>query len=170
MQINDLKQQLENEINKNKALTIQIQEFDAAYKNILKENQDLMDTNKRLKIELSSIKNIKGNNNINSEEIISLYKKLEELKEKLARYPFELLKDEKLISVIFSVEQNNYSIICKNTETLSRLVEKLYKDHPEYSENENYFISNGGKVDIFKTLDKNNIHDGDIIILNKIEI
>ena len=47
---------------------------------------------------------------------------------------------------------------------------KLYKDHPEYSESENYFISNGRKVDIFKSLDENKIHNGDIIILNKIEI
>ena len=147
--------------------------MDISYKKVLKENENLIETNKRLNLELSTIKKIEGNegnNNLNSEDIISLYKKIEELKEKLARYPFELLKGEELISVIFSFEQNNHSVICKNTEILSSLVVKLYKDHPEYSESENYFISNGRKVDIFKSLDENKIHNGDIIILNKIEI
>ena len=77
-QIKKLKQQLENEINKNKALTIQIKELDISYKKVLKENENLIETNKRLNLELSTIKKIegnKGNNNLNYEDIISLYKK-----------------------------------------------------------------------------------------------
>ena len=160
-QIENLKQQLDNEINKNNNLNNQI--------------RNLMESNKKLSDELSLIKTKKEKNNIelNSEEMITLYKKLEELKEKLSRYPIELLKDEKLISVIFTSgdQKIQHSIICKNTEKLSRVVEKLYNKYPEYSETEsqNYFISNGKRVNMFKSLEENNIHNSDIIILNTID-
>ena len=160
-QIENLKQQLDNEINKNNNLNNQI--------------RNLMESNKKLSDELSLIKTKKEKNNIelNSEEMITLYKKLEELKEKLSRYPIELLKDEKLISVIFTSgdQKIQHSIICKNTEKLSRVVEKLYNKYPEYSktESQNYFISNGKRVNMFKSLEENNIHNSDIIILNTID-
>ena len=108
---------------------------------------------------------------LNSEKIIALYEKIDELKEQLARYPIELLKGEKLISVIFSsVDQKfQHSIICKNTEKFSRLVEELYNYYPEYSKSKYYFNSNGKEVDMLKSLKDNNIHNSDKIILNKIE-
>ena len=160
-QIENLKQQLDNEINKNNNLNNQI--------------RNLMESNKKLSDELSLIKTKKEKNNIelNSEEMITLYKKLEELKEKLSRYPIELLKDEKLISVIFTSGDQNiqHSFICKNTEKLNRVVEKLYNKYPEYSktESQNYFISKGKRVNMFKSLEENNIHNSDIIILNTID-
>ena len=55
-QIKKLKQQLENEINKNKTLTIQIKELDTSYKKVLKENENLIETNKKLNLELPTIK------------------------------------------------------------------------------------------------------------------
>ena len=160
-QIENLKQQLDNEINKNNNLNNQI--------------RNLMESNKKLSDELSLIKTKKEKNNIelNSEEMITLYKKLEELKEKLSRYPIELLKDEKLISVIFTSgdQKIKHSIICKNTEKLSRVVEKLYNKYPEYSktESQNYFMSKGKRVNMLKSLEENNIHNSDIIILNTID-
>jgi hypothetical protein len=107
---------------------------------------------------------------LNSEKIIALYEKIGELKERLARYPIELLKGENLISVIFSSidEKIQHSVICKNTEKLTRLVEELFNYYPEYSESQYYFISNGKKVDMFKSLKDNHIHNSDVIILNKI--
>ena len=174
-EIEKLKKQLDNEINKNNNLNNQIKNLDISYKEILIQNRNLMETNKRLSDELSLIKtkNVKNNIELNSEEMITLYKEVEELKEKLARYPIELLKGEKLISVIFTSEDQKFqhSIICKNTEKLSRLVEKLFNDYPEYSEfsDQYFFISNGKKVNMFKSLDENNIHNSDVIILNKID-
>ena len=172
-QIEKLKQQLDNEINKNNNLNNQITNLDNSYKEILNQNKNLMEKNKRLSDELSLIKTEKEKKN---KELLSekLYKKVEELKEKLARYPIKLLKGEKLISVIFTSgdQKLQHSIISKNTEKLSKLVEQLYNDYPEYleSESQNYFISNGNKVSLFKSLDENNIHNSDVIILNKIDI
>ena len=100
-----------------------------------------MEKNKRLSDELSLIKTEKEKKN---KELWNekLYNKVEELEEKLARYPIKLLKGEKLISVIFTScdEKFQHSIISKNTEKLSKLVEQLYNDYPEYleSESENY--------------------------------
>ena len=108
----------------------------------------------------------------NDSKIIELYAKIDDLKEKLSRYPFELNKDEKMISVIFTSDDQkiHFSVICKNTEKFIRLEEKLYNDYPEYSETNNYFVVNGNRIEKFKTLDENNIRNSDIIILNQINI
>ena len=106
----------------------------------------------------------------NDSKIIDLYARIDDLKEKLSRYPFELKKDEKMISVIFTSDDQkiHFSVICKNTEKFIRLEEKLYNDYPEYSETNNYFVVNGNRIQKFKTLDENNIRNSDIIILNQI--
>ena len=108
----------------------------------------------------------------NDSKIIDLNAKIDDLKEKLSRYPFELKKDEKMISVIFTSDDQaiHFSVICKNTEKFNRLEEKLYNDYPEYSETNNYFVVNGNRIQKFKTLDENNIRNSDIIILNQINI
>ena len=62
------------------------------------------------------------------------------------------------------------SMICKNTEKFSNLEEILYKEHPEYRDLFNYFWVNGKVIDSYKTLKENNIHNSDIIILNKKEL
>ena len=98
-----------------------------------------------------------------------MHKIIEELTEKLNRYPFILEKDEKIISIIItSVDQKiNYSIVCKNTDTLKRLEPELYKEYPEFSETENYFLCKGSIMDKSKKFKDFNIKNGDTIILNK---
>ena len=113
---------------------------------------------------------IKDKDNSNKDIIIKeLNKEIDKLKEKLSRYPFELSKGEKLISVIFTSSDQNmfYSIICKNTQKFTELEEKLYNDYPEYSKSNNYFIINGNRVNKNKSLDENKIRNSDIIILTQ---
>ena len=113
---------------------------------------------------------IKSKDNSNKDIIIKeLNKEIDKLKEKLSRYPFELSKGEKLISVIFTSSDENmfYSIICKNTQKFTELEEKLYNDYPEYSKSNNYFIINGNRVNKTKSLDENKIRNNDIIILTQ---
>ena len=92
-----------------------------------------------------------------------------ELKEIKSRYPVELLKGEKLLSLIFiSMNQEiHYSLICKNTDLFSKLESKLYEEYPNYAESENYFMANEVKINRFKNLDENGIRNNDIIILKK---
>ena len=113
---------------------------------------------------------IKDKDNSNKDIIIKeLSKEIDKLKEKLSRYPFELSKGEKLISVIFTSSDQNmfYSIICKNTQKFNELEEKLYNDYPEYSKSNNYFIINGNRVNKTKSIDENKIRSSDIIILTQ---
>ena len=104
--------------------------------------------------------------------ILEKEKEIKILKEKLSRFPFELNEGEKLMSVIFtSSEQSFYqSIICKNTEKLNNLENRLYDidRYKNYSETENYFMAKGNKLNKSKTLEQNRINESDIIVLNVI--
>ena len=140
---------------------------------------ELIDINELLIKEIKKFNdsiNINENKNISNLDkditIKKLYKDINDLKNKLSLYPFELSKGEKPISVIFSSLDENilYSIICKNTEKFIKLEEKLYKDYPEYSKFDNYFMVNGNRVDKTKTLDENKIRNSDIIIIIKNKI
>ena len=140
---------------------------------------ELIDINELLIKEIKKFNdsiNINENKNISNLDkditIKKLYKEINDLKNKLSLYPFELSKGEKPISVIFSSLDENilYSIICKNTEKFIKLEEKLYKDYPEYSKFDNYFMVNGNRVDKTKTLDENKIRNSDIIIIIKNKI
>ena len=111
----------------------------------------------------------------NQDEIVRLYKKIEgltekidELNEKLKRYPFSLEEGEKIMSIIFtSVNQKlNYSMICKNTDTINNLEGRLYKEYQKLAKANYYFICNGTVLNKFEKLEELKIKSGDIIVLN----
>ena len=168
-----MKKDLQNEINKNKILNEQILKLKKDLNIEIINKNKLNDINNQLKQQIKSligsqnIKENKYNANNDKELIIQLYQKIDELKDKLSRYPFELSKGEKLISVIFtsSDQKIHTSIICKNTEKFIKLEEKLFNDYPEYSESDIFFMVNGHKISKYKTLDENKIKNNDIIIL-----
>ena len=114
--------------------------------------------------------NIQNNSN---DKLINLLSQREEqineLKEKIKRYPFVLEKNERLMAIIFySVDQKvHYPMICKNTDTIHKLEEKLYEEYPNLSERENYFLCKGGLINKFQSFEKMKIKNGDIIILNQ---
>ena len=104
-------------------------------------------------------------NNININSNDSFFKLIKakedlikDLNEKLNRFPFILEKNERLMSVIFSsVNQKvNYSIVCKNTDTIHNLEVKLYQEFPSLYESENYFLCKGQIINKFKTFEENN--------------
>ena len=139
-----------------------------------------MNENNQLKQEITQLQfqlnqnNISSNNQNNSiDYLIKKLKvtddKISELEEKINRYPFILDKNETMISIIFSSvdKKINYSLICKNTDTIHRLEEKLYKEYPNLSETDNYYLYKGKKINKFQSFEKNKIKNGDIIILNQ---
>ena len=139
-----------------------------------KNKNELMEINELLNNEIKKFCDsqniIKDKDNSNKDIIIKeLNKEIDKLKENLSRYPLELSKGEKLISVIFTSSDENifYSIICKNTQKFTELEEKLYNDYPQYSKSNNYFIINGNRVNKTKSLDENKIRNNDIIILTQ---
>ena len=142
------------------------------------ENELIKEINKGKEIELKLLKMSKFEEKIQDKSILeNLIKKdeeIEKLKIKLKRFhPFELSEGEKLISVIIqSVDQNvHISLICKNTDKFNMIENKIYEknDYYKYSELETFYTTNGKKVNKFKSLDENNIHDNDVIIINALD-
>ena len=132
-----------------------------------------------LSSENNNLKNKINNFNMqnNSDEILRLYKKnydlneqIKDLNEKLNRFPFILEKDEKILSIIFtSVSQKiNYSMVCKNTDTIHKLEEELYKEYPELAGANFYFLCKGTVINNkLKKLEELKIKSGDIIVINE---
>ena len=118
-------------------------------------------------MKLKSQNNINNNTN-NDAKMIKLYEKIEELTEKINRYPFILEKNEKMLSIVFiSISQNvNYSMICKNTDSIHKLEEELYKEYPNLAEGDNYFLCKGTVINKFKIFEELNIKNGDAILIN----
>ena len=75
-----------------------------------------------------------------------------------------------MITVIFTSIDNKilYSMICKNKDNFIKLEAELYTAYPEYSNQYNYFLSNGVKIDKYISLEQNNIHNSGVIVLNYI--
>ena len=137
---------------------------------------------KKLEEELKEEKNKNKNNDnenlINSLEnetkdsliklIIKKEKENKELKLKLSRLPFTLESGEKLMTVNFisSEPKLYFSVICKNTDEFFKVEQQLYKSHPELSKNGVNFTLKGEQINRFKTLEKNDIKNNDVICLN----
>ena len=117
-----------------------------------------------------SIKNINIDNKI-IELMESLQNKENEIKELKRNFPYDLKSNEKLMTIIFySLDQKiHYAFICKNTDQFIKLETQLYEVYPEIKNYENYFLSKGNKNNKFNTMEENNIHNSDIIILSSID-
>ena len=165
-----------------KNLKKQINENEERNNNLLKQLKDethnLFNENIILKKELEKLKlneDERNNNQIlkslsdNKNKKDQLYKEINDLKEKLNRYPIILEKNEELISIIFCYEEKNrfYSMICKNTDSINNLEEMLYKEFPEISDNNNSFLFKGKIIDKFQNFDNNKIKNGDLVIIKK---
>ena len=79
--------------------------------------------------------------------------------------------EEKIINIIFiSIDQKiKFPISCKDSIKFYIIEDLLYNRYPEYNEKENYFLVNGKKVNRFKSLQENDIKNGDNILLNTLE-
>ena len=96
--------------------------------------------------------------------ILEKDKEIKELKLKLSR-----LETMMIITFISSDQQLHYSVLCKNTDEFYKIEGLLYKEYPSYTENENYFLVDGQKINKYKTLEQNGIKNNSQIILIKIE-
>ena len=180
-EIERLKRELKEEKDKNKNLENIINELRTKNKNdtqkLKNEIKSYVEKIEKMKNDIQKLSS--ENNNLkdkmkgqytknNSDEIISLYKRIDDLNAKLKRYPFILEEGEKIMSIIFtSVDQNlNYSMICKNTDTINQLELKLYQEYSKLDRAQYYFICNGNVLNKFEKLEKLKIKNGDIIVLN----
>ena len=169
-------------INENELIKLKNEksELDKKLKSSQKSNEELkkinIGLNQNIKYKDDEIKKLnnskKDKDNVIKEKNIiinDLSKEVNDLKEQLKSYPLKLSKGEKLISIIFTSldESIHYSIISKNTEIFHELEKKLYNHYPKYSDSNNYCMKNGNRINKSKSLDENEIKNGDIIILSQ---
>ena len=108
-------------------------------------------------------------NNANFKKVIELIEEMKEkereIKDLKNQFPFELLKGEKLISVIFISEREDIycSLICQNTHNFNEVENLFYDKYPEYKEFKLIFLKNGLETNKYQSLEKNNIYNGSII-------
>jgi molybdopterin converting factor small subunit len=154
-------------------LQIELQEEKNKNNYLSNENIQLKQQIFQLQNNMNNINFSNNQNNYSIDSLIKIVKAKEDLinnlNEKLKRFPFILEKNENLMSVIFSsVNQKvNYSIVCKNTDTIHNLEVKLYQEFPRLYESENYFLCKGQIINKFKTFEENKIKNGDTILLNQ---
>jgi vacuolar-type H+-ATPase subunit I/STV1 len=148
-----IKEELNEEKNKNKLLNSKINEL----------NEKIND--------LQKITN-KNDNMVNTLQLLEEIRE-KEIKEIKANLPFDISKGEKLMTVIFISDDQkiHYSFICKNTDKFNRLENILYnvEEYKSYLQSENYFLLNGKKINKYLTLEENGIKNSDIITLMKYE-
>ena len=80
-------------------------------------------------------------------------------------------KIDDIIVITFQASDSsvNYGIKCIKDETFAEVEEKLYKRYNDLRNTNNMFTANAKPVLRFKTINENNIKDGDIIQLFKLE-
>ena len=133
------------------------------YKNII-NNLNIIQQNNQ--------ENIKMISNLN-ELILIKDKEINDLKIKLidSGNKNKLINNDDLTFVHFiSIDEKiNYSIKCLKSDTFADVEEKLYKKYDDLRNTNNMFTANALPVLRFKTIGENNIHDGDVIQLYRIE-
>ena len=98
-------------------------------------------------------------------------KEINDLRNKSNVIDIPKYKIDDIIVITFQASDSsvNYGIKCIKDETFAEVEEKLYKRYNDLRNTNNMFTANAKPVLRFKTINENNIKDGDIIQLFKLE-
>ena len=139
-------------------------------------NMNMQNQNMNMNIQNQNI-NEQNQNNINYilEENERLKKENKELKLRLENGDFErktkMVDYNKIRCVTFV--SNDLQVICGLkcliTDTFAEVEEKLYNIYPEYRETNNIFQVNGKQILRFKTIEENNIQEGQGVQLVRLD-
>ena len=123
-----------------------------------------MNNNNEIKKFKDEINSLKYQLNIKDKEINDLRNKSNVIE--IPKY-----KMDDIIVITFQASDSsvNYGIKCIKDETFAEVEEKLYKRYNDLRNTNNMFTANAKPVLRFKTINENNIKDGDIIQLFKLE-
>ena len=171
--LNKLTQNQKSETNK---LKIELEKFK-------KENEKLKSDLSKANIVISGFqKNSKGHNEINilKEEIKNLKNQLNfreneirdlqsKIKNNVIERPKYDINDIMIVTFITLDSSVHHAVKCLATDIFAEVEEKLYKKFENLRETNNMFTANAKPVLRFKKLSENNIHDGDLIQLFKLE-
>ena len=100
-------------------------------------------------------------NKVLSDRIIDLENQLKGLQPEISS-----TSSEESMTIKFSSSDEkikDYEIKCKESDTFVDIEKKIYKDYPQYKDEEPTFKLNGKKIKRFKTIKENEIKDNDVI-------
>ena len=171
------KHQLKDEIEKYKK---KCDEYKKEIENLKKENIKLNEELSKLKKVSNAIQNNKIENNelnkLKEENVILKYelnikdKEINDLKSKIENKETKYNLDDIMVIYFTPTDSSFYQgIKCVKTETFAEVEEKLCKNYNELRNTNNMFTANALPILRFKTIAENNIKDGDVIQLYKIE-
>ena len=190
-QINELKNELNEERNKNQILINENANLNEIIKGLNNENKNLNEMlnyesresknkiqtlEKNIRMLINKIKELKNqlkDSKSNNEKIAETQQSITENNLDNQNIITTIKPGEKILAVNFVSMGNNdighFNLVCKNIELFVRLEERLYENYPQYKDYETYFEVNGRRIKRFKTLDENNIKSNDIINIFTLE-
>ena len=135
-----------------------------------KLNEDLLKANNLiLNINNNEIKKLIDENNSLKLQLNLKDNEIKELKNKKIDRPKYDIDDIIVITFQASDGSVNYGIKCLTKDIFAEVEEKLYKKFDNLRNTNNMFTANAKPILRFKTINENNIKDGDIIQLFKLE-
>ena len=161
-EINRLKNELEKYKKENENLKSSLVKLNKILES-QKKDQIKPINNQEIKILQDEIKNLK-------EQLNSKVNELNEIKLKIQKEELVNIDDIMVINFISTDSSVHCGIKCLPTYTFAKIEEELYKFYDDLRNTDNEFIFNGRKIFRFKKIKDNNIHDGDIVQLIKIQI
>ena len=188
--VKQLNEDIQNKVNEIKRLKNEVEKYKKESELYKKEMEKYKIENEKLNGELSKLKKIIGgfqNNQIDNRELKNLRDEISTLKYQLNiknneinELKLKLQNNGKLeqkinlndvLVIYFKPVDNSFydEIKCLANETFAEVEEKLYKKHNDFRNTNNMFTANALPVLRFKTIGENNIHDGDVIQLCRIE-
>ena len=180
--INNLNRTIRVKIEKIRNLNIKLNEKDDENINLNNtldsQKEEIRNLNNRLNLKNEEIINLNNRLNSRNEETLGIIREKEnriktfenEVRYLRASIPFEINENEHLMSiVIITYELENYPFICKKSQKFHIIEDALYEKKPILRETSNYFLCNSIRIIVSNTLEQNNINDGAVILMYKIE-
>ena len=177
-QIEELEREKERQIEALKNKDIQINMGNEIYvavsneKKILEYNLNKLETERR---ELELAEEEKRKQEEKEKEMLAIY--INEVKNKFPYVVDMIVMVEEKVNIEDLIFLNIQSgdqviqciVICKKTEIVNSVINKVFEKNPEFKEYSNFLLSNGVKLKEYQSLEENNIKDGAAIALYKMD-
>ena len=164
VEINKLKSEIEKFKKENEKLKSDLSKANKVISGFQKNSNSK--GNNEINILKEEIKNLKNHLNLRENEIRDLQSKIKNNVKERPKYD---INDIMIVTFITLDSSVHHAVKCLATDIFAEVEEKLYQKFENLRETNNMFTANAKPVLRFKKLSENNIHDGDLIQLFKLE-
>ena len=150
-------------------------ENDKLKEDLIKANKIIsgIQNNQNNQIDNNELKNLRDENNKIKYQLVLKENEIKDLKDRIQKNSKEEKKfgfDDIMVITFVSMDSTvQCGIKCLPTDTFAEVEEKLYKRYDNLRDTNNMFTANAKPVLRFKKIFENNIKDGDILQLFKLE-